>query len=128
MALRRKLSPLRAAKFPWGSEHRFRMITKHFPHLLHGGDYNPEQWAEVPGIWEEDRRLMKLAHLNCATLGVFSWATLEPEEGRFTFDWLDQVIEGLWKDGIHFILATPSGGKPNWLALKYEEVRKCDAQ
>ncbi len=101
------------------------MITPNFPHILHGGDYNPEQWADVPGIWEEDRRLMKLARLNCATVGVFSWASLEPEEGVFTFEWLDEVIAGLWKEGIRFILATPSGGKPNWLGLKYEEVRKC---
>jgi beta-galactosidase len=104
------------------------MITPKFPRILHGGDYNPEQWAEVPGIWEEDRRLMKLAHLNCATIGVFSWASLEPEEGVFTFDWLDEVIDGLWKNGIRFILATPSGGKPNWLGLKYEDVRKRDPQ
>ena len=30
-----------------------------FPHILHGGDYNPEQWIDVPGIWDEDLRLMK---------------------------------------------------------------------
>lgn len=101
------------------------MISPNFPHILHGGDYNPDQWADTPEVWEEDRRLMKLAHINSATLGVFSWASLEPEEGVFTFDWLDDVIDGLWKDGIRFILATPSGGKPNWLALKYKEVRKC---
>ncbi len=104
------------------------MIRPKFPHILHGGDYNPEQWADASGIWEEDRRLMKLAHINTVTLGVFSWASLEPEEGRFTFDWLDEVIDGLTKNGQRFILATPSGGKPNWLALKYEEVRKCDPQ
>ena len=27
--------------------------------LLHGGDYNPEQWLDRPDILEEDVRLMK---------------------------------------------------------------------
>ena len=48
-------------------------------HLLHGGDYNPEQWLDCPDILEEDIRLMKEAGVNCVTLGVFSWSVLEPE-------------------------------------------------
>ena len=35
--------------------------------LLHGGDYNPEQWKDVPGIWDEDMRLTDKAHINAAT-------------------------------------------------------------
>ena len=58
-----------------------------------------------------------LSHSKYGAISLL-WASLEPEEGRFTFDWLDEVIEGLWKDGIRFILATPGGGKPNWLALE----------
>ena len=27
--------------------------------LVHGGDYNPEQWLDRPDILEEDIRLMK---------------------------------------------------------------------
>ena len=42
--------------------------------LLHGGDYNPEQWLDRPDILEEDVRLMKMAGVNCVTLGVFSWS------------------------------------------------------
>jgi len=105
---------------------RLPSINPTFPHLLHGGDYNPEQWLEVPGILEEDLRLMKLAHINEATIGVFSWASLEPEEGKFTFDWLDRVMDSLAKNGQRVVLATPSGGKPNWMALKYESIRRCD--
>jgi len=101
-------------------------INPTFPHIIHGGDYNPEQWLEVPGILEEDLRLMKLAHINEATIGVFSWASLEPEEGKFTFDWLDRVMDSLAKNGQRVVLATPSGGKPNWMALKYESIRRCD--
>ena len=42
-------------------------------HLLHGGDYNPEQWIEYPEILEEDLKLMNKANVNCVTLGEFYW-------------------------------------------------------
>ncbi len=95
--------------------------------LLYGGDYNPEQWLHAPDILREDLRLMKLAHINAVTVGVFAWASLEPQQDHFTFDWLDRVLDGLEKNGQKVILATPSGAKPNWLALKYPEVRRCTA-
>ena len=55
--------------------------------LLHGGDYNPDQWLDKPEILEEDIRLMQKAHVNCVTLGVFAWAALEPEEGTYETEW-----------------------------------------
>ena len=90
--------------------------------LCYGGDYNPEQWIDYDGIWDEDIQLMKKAHINCVTLGVFSWSMLEKEEGVFDFSWLDEIIEKLYENGIHVILATPSGARPVWLAQKYPEV------
>lgn len=97
-------------------------LTPRFPHMLHGGDYNPEQWKRYPEILEKDVELMKQAHINCVSLGIFAWAHLEPEEGEFDFDWLDEIIERLWANEIHVILATPSGARPHWLAEKYPEV------
>ena len=97
-------------------------LTPKFPKMLHGGDYNPEQWMLYPDILQKDIELMQQAHINCVSLGIFSWADLEPEEGVFTFGWLDQVIDDLWNAGIRVILATPSGARPHWLAEKYPEV------
>jgi beta-galactosidase len=93
-------------------------------HLLYGGDYNPEQWLGYPGTFEEDLRLMKLASVNTVSLGIFSWVSLEPEEGSFTFEWMDRVMDGLAENNIGVNLATPSGAKPSWLAAKYPEVRR----
>lgn len=101
-------------------------LTPKFPQMLHGGDYNPEQWKEEPEILRRDIELMQKAHINCVSLGIFSWANLEPEEGVFTFEWLDDVMEHLWQAGIRVILATPSGARPHWLAQKYEEVLRVD--
>ena len=38
-----------------------RPLTPKFPKLLHGGDYNPEQWLRYPEILKQDVELM-----NCA--------------------------------------------------------------
>ncbi len=96
--------------------------TPRFPVFLHGGDYNPDQWLDRPDILDRDVEMMQKAHVNCVSVGIFSWAALEPEEGVYCFEWLDQVIDRLWKGGIHVILATPSGARPQWMAQKYPEV------
>lgn len=90
--------------------------------ILHGGDYNPEQWLEYPEILEEDIQLMKKAQVNCVTLGIFSWAMLEPKEGVYDFQWLEEIVDRLGREGIQVILATPSGAMPHWLTEKYPEV------
>lgn len=54
--------------------------------LLHGGDYNPEQWLDRPDILEKDLDMLEEAGCNVVSLGIFSWSTLEPEEGVFHFE------------------------------------------
>lgn len=96
--------------------------------LLHGGDYNPEQWLDRPDLLEKDIQYFLKAKINTVTLGVFAWAKLEPAEGCYTFDWLEQIIDRLWENGIGVILATPSGARPRWLAEKYPEVLRVTAE
>ena len=92
--------------------------------LLHGGDYNPDQWLDCPEILEDDIRLMKEANVNTVTVGIFSWCTLEPREGEYNFEWLDKVFDEMEKMNGNVILATPSGGRPQWLSEKYPEVNR----
>lgn len=101
---------------------KFPPVNSKLPHIIHGGDYNPEQWKDTPGIWDEDMRLMKLAHCNAMTVGIFSWVNLEPSEGNFTFDWLDEILNRLAENNAYAILATPSGARPAWMSQKYPEV------
>ena len=56
--------------------------------LLHGGDYNPEQWLDRPDILEKDVEMLVESGCNTVSLGIFSWSVLEPEEGVFRLDWL----------------------------------------
>src|SRR5215207_7609251 len=94
-------------------------IVRDFPHFLHGGDYNPEQWRLTPDVWNEDVRLLRQAACNTVTLGVFAWSSLEPAEGQFDFGWMDQIFGKCQANGIRVILATPGGGKPAWMPQKY---------
>lgn len=101
---------------------RYPPINSKYPHFLHGGDYNPDQWKETPEIWDEDMRLMKLAHCNTMSIGIFSWVSLEPSEGNFIFDWMDNIMDKLASNNAYAVLATPSGARPAWMSQKYPEV------
>ncbi len=85
-----------------------------------GGDYNPEQWDR--GVWDQDVTLMREAGVNLVTLGVFAWASLEPEPGKFTFGWLDEVMDLLHANGISVDLATPTAAPPAWLAREHPQT------
>ena len=103
-------------------------IVKNVPHFLHGADYNPDQWLKWKDtIWKEDMRLAKLAGINSLSVGIFSWAVLEPEEGKYSFGWLDEVMDMLAENKITAVLATPSGARPAWMSRKYPEVLRVDS-
>ncbi len=99
---------------------RYPPLAPQCPHMLHGGDYNPDQWT--PEVWDEDMRLMKLAGCNAMSVAIFAWAKLEPEEGRYEFGWLDTILDKLAAQHAVAVLATPSGARPAWMSAKYPEV------
>lgn len=101
----------------------YKPVINGFKHLIHGADYNPDQWIKYDkNIINKDMRLLKLANMNSVSAGIFSWSVLEPEEGNFDFSFLDEVMDKSAKNGIKVVLATPSGARPRWLAEKYPEV------
>ena len=96
------------------------------PYFIHGADYNPDQWPDDPSIIDEDFRMLELAGMNSLSVGIFAWTKLEPTEGVFEFDWLDDIFERMNKIGGKIVLATPSAARPQWLARKYPEVLRTD--
>lgn len=88
--------------------------------LLFGGDYNPEQWPEE--VWAEDVALMKEAGVNSVTLGVFSWAKIEPRPGAREFGWLDRLMGLMAENGIGVVLATPTSSPPPWMGALHPET------
>lgn len=60
--------------------------------------------------------------VSMVTVGVFSWAALEPQEGVFRFEWLDDVLDILDTHGIRVDLATATASPPAWMTAKYPDV------
>jgi len=106
-------------------ERTFPLVNEKLPRFLHGGDYNPEQWT--PEVWQEDMRLMKLANVNVASVGIFSWVSLQPAPDRYEFGWLDTIMDSLAVNGVYAALATPSAAHPAWLSHLHPEVLRVDA-
>ncbi len=96
------------------------MTLTRIPRLLYGADYNAEQWPE--DVWVEDVQLMREAGVNLVTVGVFSWALLEPSDGVYEFAWLDRLLDLLHDHGISVDLATATASPPAWLVRSHPEM------
>jgi beta-galactosidase len=95
-------------------------VIPRLPRIAYGGDYNPEQWPRE--VWEEDVALMREAGVNLVSVGIFSWALLEPKEGSFEMGWLDDVLDLLHRNDISIDLATATASPPPWLSHRYPET------
>lgn len=93
--------------------------------ILYGGDYNPEQWEE--SVWEEDMRLFALAGIDIVTLNVFNWAALQKDEESYSFDRLDKIMDLVKKNGLKVCLATSTGAHPAWMAKRYPDILRTEA-
>ena len=93
--------------------------------IAYGGDYNPEQWP--PEVWEQDVALMVEAGVNLVTVGVFSWALVEPAEKEYDFGWLDRVLDLLHAHGVRVDLANASATPPPWFSHAYPDSMPVDA-
>ncbi|MEU0744453.1 beta-galactosidase [Streptomyces sp. NPDC006134] len=94
--------------------------------LAFGGDYNPEQWPEE--VWQEDVRLMREAGVTMVSVGIFSWALLEPAPGEYDFGWLDRVLALLHEAGIRVDLGTPTVVPPAWFYRAHPEALPVTAE
>ena len=120
-------TPPNTAQSPTGSPARLGLdpLTRELG-LLFGCDYNPEQWPRE--VWREDVALMRAAGVNLVTVGVFSWALLEPRPGEFELGWLGDVLDLLHSNGIAVDLATPTASPPAWLGVRWPETRAVTAE
>lgn len=92
--------------------------------LFWGVDYYPEHWPKER--YEIDAKLMQDMGIKMARLGEFSWHKMEPKEGKYDFDWLEDAIKVLAKYGIKTILGTPSAAPPAWMINKHPEILPVD--
>jgi beta-galactosidase len=90
------------------------------PKLVLGTAWYPEHWDE--SRWDADLSLMQAAGINMVRIGEFAWSTMEPQEGRFDFGWLDRAIAMAAKHNIKVVMGTPTAAPPAWLTYKYPET------
>ena len=88
--------------------------------------YYPEAWPESQ--WARDFANMRKLGLEFVHMGEFAWGLYEPEEGRYTLDWLDRAVAMAAKAGLKVVLCTPSATPPVWLAENHPEILMVDAQ
>ncbi|ARN83715.1 beta-galactosidase [Methylocystis bryophila] len=88
--------------------------------------YYPEHWPE--DLWTEDARRMRDVGLSVVRIGEFAWSRLEPEDGRYDFDWLARAIDVLHEAGLRVVLGTPTATPPKWLVDKMPDMLARNAQ
>lgn len=103
------------------------MTTPHLPFTApaYGGDWNPEQWDDATIAADID--LMREAGVTLISLGIFSWAKLEPREGHYELDWLGALLDHLHDAGISVDLATGTASPPAWMAAAHPDTLPVDA-
>jgi beta-galactosidase len=78
-------------------------------------DRSPEQ---IDG----DIGIMKHAGFNVVRMGDLSWDSFEPAQGKFEFEWFDNVMDKMQAAGIRVILDIPGAPAPIWLHRAYPGV------
>ena len=99
-------------------------ITAPGGRFVFGGDWNPEQWDE--STWADDIAKLERAGINEATINVFSWALIQPDESRYDFAMLDRIVDLLVAHDFGFVLATSTGALPAWIAQRYPDATRTD--
>ena len=79
----------------------------------YGASYYPEIFPREE--WERDVALMAKTGMNVTRLAESAWTYLEPQEGVFSFDWLDEVVDLCGRYGISVVMGTPTYMPPPWL-------------
>jgi len=87
--------------------------------------YYPEHWN--PTEWDRDIKRISELGFEFIHIAEFAWIDLEPEEGKYNFAWLDEVVNLAAKYKLKVILGTPTDIMPVWMGIKYPDVYLMDA-
>jgi beta-galactosidase len=90
-----------------------------------GTCYYPEHWPR--DVWPEDARRMVDVGLTWVRIGEFAWSKIEPDPGKFSWDWLDDAITVLGEAGLKIVLGTPTATPPRWMLAVHPDMLAVDA-
>ena len=98
-------------------------VNQFFPEknlITTGIYYYPEHWKESQ--WERDIKKISEMGFEFVHLAEFAWFKMEPEEGKFNFEWLDKVVNLCAKYNLKVLLCTPPATTPTWMRINYPET------
>lgn len=81
--------------------------------LYIGVNYHPHDWS--PERWDTDIRLMKEAGFQIVRMGHLCWDSYEPQDGIYTFEWFDDVMDRMHRAGLKVILDISMHPAPQWV-------------
>ncbi len=87
-------------------------------------DYYPEHWDR--SMWEDDVRAMAELGTYAVRIGEFAWSRMEPSEGVYDFEWLDEAVSLIASYGMKVILGTPTNCAPLWLYTAHPDTVQCE--
>jgi len=82
--------------------------------------YYPEHWDSAQ--WDRDLGNIAAMGFEFVHYAEFAWVMVEPQEGKFTFAWLDKAVDLAAKHGLKVIMCTPTPTPPAWLATSHPEI------
>jgi len=88
--------------------------------------YYPEHWKRE--MVREDFRKMKELGIQYVRMGEFAWSRIEPSPGKFDWEWLDEVLDWAYEEGLKVILGTPTATPPKWLVDRHPEILPVDRE
>jgi beta-galactosidase len=89
--------------------------------LYVGANYHPHD-DKNPQKVKSDIKLMKDAGFKVVRMGHLAWDSYEPSDGKFDFDWFDEVMDLMDEAGIRVILDITIRPAPIWLHQKYPSI------
>lgn len=81
--------------------------------LYVGTNYHPHDWSA--DRWETDLSMMKEAGFTTVRLGHLCWDSYEPENGVYTFEWFDAVMDLCTGYGLQVVLDVSMHPAPRWV-------------
>lgn len=84
--------------------------------LYIGTNYHPHDWT--PERWRTDIAMMKAAGFDTVRMGHLAWDSFEPDDGVYTFEWFDQVMDLFAEAKIGVVLDVSVRPAPVWVHEK----------
>ncbi len=88
--------------------------------LYFGATYSPVAYSAK--TLDKDIKKMKALQMNVVRIGNIPWSLFEKAEDNYSFEWLQQIVNRLYSNGIYTIVTIPGNKPPLWLIEKHPDI------